>query len=263
MDNSTMERLQAKTPEARFLHVLTEDYQQAPRVAQALLAEAQDCLLGHGATLRPGQIRVILVRQDAGHGRSLDETARQEVTWTLDAGQEDLEVLQAHGSIALRRVRIQRLLDEALDQGAAATQEDLAQVLQVSVRTIKRDCKELRKEVFLPLRGKLQGIGRGQTHKAQIVGRWLRGETYDQLQLHSRHSLASIQRYVQAFVRVVDLHCRGFSESETALLLGMGEALVREYLAVYDQHPEAEYRQRLTEQIERLGRAPQAKKGAQ
>jgi len=262
MDKATMDRLQAKTPEARLLHVLTEDYQQAPRVAQALLEEAKDCLLAHGATLQPGQIRVILARRDAGHGRSLGETARQEVTWTLDAGQEDLEVLRAHGLVALRRVRIQRLLDEALEQGAVATQEDLARVLLVSVRTIKRDCKALSEEVLLPLRGNLKGIGRGQTHKAQIVGRWLGGETYDQLQLHSRHSLASIQRYVQAFVRVVDLHGQGFGEPEIALLLDMGQPLVREYLAIYDQYPAPEYRARVQEQIARLSRVPQGKKGA-
>ena len=242
--------------------MLTEEYQQAPRVAQALLEEAQDCLLGHGNTAQPGQVRVILTRRDAGHGCSLSETARQEVTWTLNAGAEDLAVLRTHGPVALRRVRIQRLLSEAVEQGAAATQEDLAGALRVSVRTIKRDCKALSQQVSLPLRGKLQGIGRGQTHKAQIVGRWIRGETYDRIQLNTQHSLTSIRRYVQAFVRVMDLHHRGFSASETALLLDMGLPLVREYLAIYDQHPAAEYRARVKEQIERLSRAPQAKKGA-
>ena len=38
--------------------------------------------------------------------------------------------------------------------------------------------------------------------------------------------------------------------------------LVREYLAIYHQHDSREYRERLTEQIERLSKAPQAKKGA-
>ena len=79
--------------------------------------------------------------------------------------------MQQHGSPTLRRVRIQRLLDEALAQGAVATQEDLAQALHVSLRTIKRDCAAQAQEVYLPTRGNLHGIGRGQTHKAQI-GRW-------------------------------------------------------------------------------------------
>ena len=263
MDNQTIERLQAKTPEQRYLNVLEQDFNQPPRVAQALLEEAQMCLLGPGSALRPGQTRVILADLNAGHGQPLGQTATTEVTWTTDAGQGDRQVLQQYGPVELRRTRIQRLLDEALAQGAAATQEDLAQALHVSVRTIKRDCKELEAQsICLPTRGRLKGIGRGQTHKAQIVGRWLRGETYDQIILCTRHSLSSVKRYVQSFVRVADLHRQGFDESEIALLLEVSAYLVGEYLAVYKEHDSIEYQERLTEQMERLSKAPKAKKGA-
>jgi len=255
MNKQQNERLQAKTPEQRFLRVLEEEFHQPPRVAQALLEEAQDCLFGRSSSLRPGQMRVVLVRQGAGHGQALRATATTEVIWTLDAGTEDRHVLYRNGSAELRRVRIQRLLDEALSQGAAATQEDLAQALHVSVRTIKRDCAMLEaRGVYLPTRGNLQGIGRGQTHKAQIVGRWLRGETYDQIALRTHHCPASIQRYVQAFVRVVHLHRQGFPDSQIALLVEMSPFLVQEYLAVYRQNDTPECRERLGEQIQRLGR---------
>jgi len=263
MNEQTIERLQVKTPQQRLLRVLEEEYRQPPRVAQALLEEVQMCLFGPGTTLEPGQVRVILTVLEAGPGHPLSDTATKEVVWTIDAGQPDRQVQQQEGATALRRGRVQRLLDEALEQGAVATQEDLAQALHVSVRTIKRDCKVLESQgVYLPTRGKLKGIGRGQTHKAQIVGRWLRGQTYDQIQLYTRHSVASIRRYVQAFVRVVDLHQQGFSENEIALVLSMSACLVREYLAVYDHHQAVEYRARLAEQIERLGKAPQGKRGA-
>jgi len=108
----------------------------------------------------------------------------------------------------------------------------------------------------------VKGIGRGQTHKAQIVGRWLRGETYDQIQLHTRHSLVSIKRYVHSFVRVVDLHQQGMPESQIAFVLQISEYLVGEYLALYREHDTTEYQARLTEQIDRLRRAPSGKKGA-
>lgn len=263
MNEQTINRLQSKTPERRFLRVLEDEFHQPPRVAQVLLEEARACLLGRASALRPGQLRVILTQITAGHGQPLCKTATQEVVWTIDAGQEDHHVLQQYNHIGLRRVRIQRLLDEALAQGAVATQEDLAYALHVSVRTIKRDCKHLEaKGIYLPTRGNLKGIGRGQTHKAQIVGRWLCGETYDQIMLHTRHSSSSIKRYVQAFVRVVELHQEGFSEGNIALVLDTSVYLVREYLTVYDQHDSPEQRARLKEQIERLRKAPKAKKGA-
>jgi hypothetical protein len=263
MNNSTMQRLQAKTPEQRFLRVLEDGFGQAPCVSEAILEKAQACLFGHSSTLRPGQVRVLLTAMEAGHGRPLRRTMLKEVVWTIDAGQEDRRVQQEQGIVGLRQVRIQRLADEALAQGGVATQEDLAQALQVSVRTIKRDCKAIAAQgIVLPTRGQLKGIGRGQTHKAQIVGRWLRGETYDQIQLHTRHSLSSIKRYVQSFVRVADLHRQGFREGEITLVLEMSAYLVREYLALYRQHDEPVYQERLTEQIERLSRAPKGKKGA-
>ena len=263
MNKQQDERLQAKTPERRFLRVLEEEFHQPPRVAQALLEEAQACLLGSSPCLRPGQMRIVLVRQDAGHGQALRATASTEVIWTIDAGSEDRQVLHKDGSAALRRVRIQRLLDEALAQRAAATQEDLAHALHVSVRTIKRDCAVLEaRGVYLPTRGNLQGIGRGQTHKAQIVGRWLRGETYDQIALHTHHCPASIQRYVQAFVRVVHLHRQDFRDSQIALLVEMSLFLVQEYLAIYRQNDAPECRERLDEQIQRLHRR-QAERGPQ
>lgn len=263
MDERMIDRLAAKTPEQRFLKVLETGYHQPPRVAQALLEEAQACLLGDTTAIRAGQTRVLLTALDAGHGRALRDTAQKEVVWTLDAGAEDRQVLLEEGPTGLRRTRIQRLLDEALEQGAVATQEDLAQALHVSVRTVKRDCQALEAQgLALPTRGKLKGIGRGQTHKAQIVGRWLRGETYDQIRLYTRHSLSSIQRYVQSFVRVADLHRRGFDQGQIALLLALSPYLVGEYLAVYQAHEAVAYQERLTEQIERFSKAPGAKKGA-
>lgn len=253
MTDDEMERLQAKTSQRRFVQVLEQAYDCAPRVAVAILQEAQECLVGGPSQLQPGQVRVVLAQLKAAHGRALRETDLTEVLWTIDAGQEDRETLQKFGAQALRRVRMQRLLSEALEQGAVATQEDLAWALHTSVRTIKRDDAELEAQgIYLPTRGHLQGIGRGQTHKARIVGEWLQGRTYDEIQWSSHHSLSSIQRYVQTFVRVIHLQQEGFDPSQIGRLLAIGPALVKEYLAVYGHHDSSVCRQRLAEQMQRL-----------
>lgn len=106
MINNEIERVQAKTPEQRFLHVLEAEFRYAPKVAQAILEEAQSCLLGNSHHLRPGQVRVVLTKREAGHGHALRNTATTEVVWTIDAGLEDRQVLQAHDAITLRQVRI-------------------------------------------------------------------------------------------------------------------------------------------------------------
>ena len=182
--------------------------------------------------------------------------------WTIDAGAEDQEVLSKHGRVALRQVRIQRLLSEAVEQDALASQEDLAHVLHVALRTIKRDCKELQEQGFwLPLRGNVRGIGRGQSHKALIISRWLQRETYDQLERSTKHTVVSIRRYVQTFLRVVELHQAGFAPAEIAHLTQCGLALVEEYLCVYDECDEPLRRDKLQEELERFRRSSRSFSG--
>jgi DNA-binding CsgD family transcriptional regulator len=264
MHDQVQDRLQAKTPECQFVRMLQQEFHFAPKIAEAILAEAQSCLLGSPGSLRPGQVRVILTRNDVGHGRPLRACPTTAVVWTVDAGLEDRQVLQQHGRLALREVRLQRLLGEAVEQGALASQEDVAQSLHVSVRTIKRDCARLQQQgVELPTRGNLRGIGRGQTHKARIVGQWLEGHTYDQIARRTRHSLTAIQRYIQSFVRVISLQRQGFLEPQIALLAGLGLPLVREYLAVHEAHDGPAVQERLAAQLDRLGHAGSAQKGGQ
>jgi hypothetical protein len=248
-----IQRHEAKTSEQRFLQTLQREFHYAPKIAESILAEAQDCFQGSPVGLKPGQMRVWLVRRKAASGQALQDTKKVEVTWTVDAGLEDLATLRKSGMTGLRKVRIQRLLDEALEQTALATQEDLARVLQTSVRTIKRDFAELHEQgLYLPSRGYLLGIGSGQSHKAQIIRRWLRGETYDQLSQNTHHCISSIQRYIRTFVQVVHLHQQGVPNIQIGLLLQIGAVLVQDYLDVYLHNAEAECRQRLEEQLSRL-----------
>ncbi len=62
------------------------------------------------------------------------------VTWTPFAAEDN----QVSGKVARRRHRLQRLLEEARQQGAAPTQRDLAEALGVGLRTIERDMAEMK-----------------------------------------------------------------------------------------------------------------------
>lgn len=261
MKQNVADRLSAKTKEQQLMQILQEEFHEPPGVARAILADIQQCLEGAAEAVKPGQQRVMLVALTARHGEALAQTRQTEVVWTVDAGAEDYEVAVQHGLRAMRRQRLQRLLGEAVEQGGAASQEDLARVLQVSVRTIKRDCAALEGQgIYLPTRGNLKGIGRGQTHKALIVGRWLRGETYDQIARATHHSVVSVQRYVQSFIRVMQLQQQALAAEEIALLLQIGLPLVIEYLAIYEKHDTPFVRQRLAAQLQRCQQRIQGEK---
>ncbi|MEJ5311991.1 MAG: BTAD domain-containing putative transcriptional regulator [Anaerolineae bacterium] len=92
---------------------------------------------------------VALAHRDVPLGRRLTEADCVLVTWTLHAPEDD----QVHNKCARRQAVLKRLLVEASVQDAAPTDDDLAQALGVSRRTVLRDMKALAQAgVALPTR---------------------------------------------------------------------------------------------------------------
>lgn len=92
----------------------------------------------------PATVCTALTRADAPLGKALTAADRVIVTWTIDAGEADAEILCREGKVALRRHRLCRLIAQARAQGAAPTDADLAAALGVNLRTIERDVAALR-----------------------------------------------------------------------------------------------------------------------
>ena len=254
---SAATRVSAKTREQRFVHTLTTDFEFAPRVAEEVLATAREILIaGDPAAqpLRPGQIRQLLAAEAAPYGRDLRDTDMVEVTWSIDDGPEDAELLLTGGPVALRQARILRLAEEAVDQGGLATEEDLARALHVNTRTIRRDIAALQaKGLLIPTRGKVKGAGRGQSHKAVIVDLFLQGYTYTQIQRRTQHSLAAIHRYISWFGRVAFLHQRGLPAPSIAPMLGLSQHLVGQYLQLLQSCQDPARQATLCDLTTRLG----------
>lgn len=55
--------------------------------------------------------------------------------------EKDSDVLNEQGVVELRRQRVQRLLDQARNQGAKLSYRDLSLILLTSKATLKRDIK--------------------------------------------------------------------------------------------------------------------------
>lgn len=238
MSQATSEqRLALKTPEAAFVQTLQAEFNFSPRVARDLLQLAQEQLVGGASatTVRPGQVRVVVASVKAPFGPSLAATEKVEVTLTVDGGAEDAEVKARDGVAGLRQGRILRLLPEALEQGGVLTHEDLARVLQVDGRTIRRDMAALKAAGHrLPTRGTVKGVGRGQTHKVHIIELWLDREGYDKIARWMHHSPQAIKRYVSTLLRIVSLQQQGMGIESIAFVTNSSLRLVKDYLAVYE-----------------------------
>jgi hypothetical protein len=215
--------------------------------------------------VRPGQIRLVVASMKAPFGPPLAETDKVEVTLTVEAGAEDARVSAQEGRAGLRQGRILRLTEEALEQGGALTQEDLARALQVDVRTVRRSVQALKAQGHLvQTRGAIQGVGRCQSHKVRIIELWLDREGYAKIARWVHHSPHSIKRYVSTFLRIVMLWRKETALSEIAFLTRASQRLVREYLAVYEQAMRTPHRrEKLEEELARVSAESTANPGGE
>ena len=233
MEQSVIERLQAKSPEEAIIEQISRDFNLAPFMARTQFEQMRKYFEQYFELARDvGQITFLALSEDNPPGRPIRECKRVAVTLTLDSP-DDLEALR-NGVAALRRSKIQRLTREAQEQGALLTQEDLARLLCASRSTVKRDIAQLRAEgIDVPTRGQIKDIGRGISHKEQIVQDWLAGYTFSQIKQRRWHSIHSIERYCLDFQRVTRLHEHGLNRGEIRISTGLSERLIGEYLNLY------------------------------
>jgi biotin operon repressor len=233
MEQSVIERLQAKSPEEAIIEQISRDFNLAPFMARTQFEQMRKYFEQYFELARDvGQMTFLALSGDNPPGRPIKECKREAVILTLDSP-DDLEALR-DGIAALRRSKIQRLTREAQEQGALLTQEDLARLLCASRSTVKRDIAQLRAEgIDVPTRGQVKDIGKGISHKGQIVRDWLAGYTFSQIKQRRWHSTHSIERYCLDFQRVIRLHGRGLKLADIRVSTGLSERLIKEYLALY------------------------------
>ena len=229
-------RDQNKTTEGEFLYELRTSYELSPKVSESILHTAKHHLL-RDKLLKEGQIEITVIGIEERSGKMIEKMEKHRVIVTLDNGIEDSQILREHGRVPLRRIRIQRMTDETIEQNGIMSQEDLARVLRCDIRTLQRDIKEIRtRGIEVITRGVLHNIGRGQTHKVKIVGMYLEGGTYSEIKLRTSHSVGAIKRYLESFVKVLAAMHYGIQEIKIiSTVTGLSENLVRQYKELIEQ----------------------------
>jgi len=224
-------RRQIKSSEGELMWELENSYELSPKLSSLILLTAKECLL-KDHELREGQIEATVIEIEQRAGKVIEKMEKKKVRLTIDNGIEDIEVLKEYGRRNLRQIKIERITEEAIEQGGVLSQEDLSKYLGCTVRRIQRDIKQIReKAIEVITRGYLHNIGRGQTHKVKIIGKYLDGSTYSEIRLISRHSVGAIKRYLESFTKVVMAQSKGiYKIKEISAVTGISETLVKQYI---------------------------------
>ncbi len=142
--------------------------------------------------------------------------------------------------------RLARWASAARTQGALLTLPDLAVLAGISVDAVRRQLVA-HPEVVVPTRGRVKDIGRGITHKTQIVELYLQLHTETEICERTGHSYASVEAYLREFARMVTLADQGLNQVMIRRVTGRSMALVAAYLELYRRYDQPDYHFRLAQ----------------
>jgi hypothetical protein len=175
------------------------------------------------------------------YGKTLEKTKIVPVILSVTHA-EDRE-LRANGYShkEIRKMRIARILKEAYEQNGVLTQSDAAELLGISMGVVGKDIRDYQTEnqVVLPYRGTIHDIGRATTHKKIIIELYLKNIPTPDIARMTGHTEEACDRYIKAFKNVRQLYL-SMNVQEICRILEMSEFLVKEYIAIIEEHNKKE-----------------------
>jgi hypothetical protein len=137
--------------------------------------------------------------------------------------------------------RLARMVKAAEEQGGLLTIAELSVILNKSYEVTRTYAREWEQESgeLLPLKGYRMDQGSRPTHKSEIVRLYERGMAPPDIAHETGHSLESVERYLSDYERVKMLLQRGMDSKLISTIIGRGERVVLEYVALArEYHPE-------------------------
>ena len=247
LDQSLSDRLKSKSVKQSIIGNIAKDFNLTAILAEAYFNQISEYFLRHAeVNLTSGQMQYLAVGENEPAGKPIALCKKISVKLTLHKVDEDLDVYKKSGLRGIRHHKIVRVTNEAIDQGGVLSYEDIAFILTCSVVTIKRDMSQMRRKgIILPSRGWRHQMGRGQTHKTQILALYLSGYQFSEIERRTRHSETAIKRYIQDFARVLLLHQKSFSVDQIRISTGFSHRLIGEYLALAKEHARSPHLKRM------------------
>jgi hypothetical protein len=236
--NSFSDRLKSKTVKNSIINNISRDFNLTPIFAEAYFKQIVSYFTEHiQLELSSGQVNYLAVDDREPAGKPIDLCLKKSVRLTLHDPDEDLNSYKQSGLSGLRQLRLLRITKEAIEQGALLSYEDIAFLLTTSVITIKRDIAFLRRNgKTIPSRGWRHDMGRGTTHKAQILDLYLSGYQFSEIEKRSHHSETAVKRYIQDFSKIILLHLKDFSVDQIRISTSFSNRLIGEYIKLYNQY---------------------------
>lgn len=238
MDHLLSVRLKSKSIKNSIVNSIASDFNLTPILAEAYFNQIKNYFVDHtNLNLSSGQIHYLAIDDREPAGKPVALCKKRSVSLTLHNPDEDLDIYKKSGLKGLRQHRLLRITKEAIEQGALLSYEDIAFLLTTSIVTIKRDIAFMRRNgLTIPSRGWRHDMGRGSTHKSQILELYLKGYMFSDIEKKTHHSQTAVQRYIQDFSKIILLYLKEFSVDQIRISTGFSNRLIGEYISLYNKY---------------------------
>lgn len=234
-------RLSAKSLKALLLYKFLNEYgyQNGMVSAQAIVEDIIKLIENYyveSGYLKIGEMLwVAAVKGQAQfYGKNIQNTKKQVIKLTL-FNEEDLQKFgeEKRDFREMKISRAVRWIKEANQQGACLTMEDISAITLMSVSVLSQELKGYQAETgkALPLRGYLEDIGRGTTHKRQIINLHLQNYLSSEIARKTSHSRDAVDRYINDF-QIISMLSKKFDRDIIPVLARKSKGLVEEYLKI-------------------------------
>ena len=139
----------------------------------------------------------------------------------------------------IKQRKIFRYCQNAKEQGAYLSYADLSFLLGINTESLRQFVKEM--DIKPPLRGYACDIGRGTSHKEEIIRLYLEMYTETEIAQRTGHSYEAIEEYIREFAAVYLLKQRGLSPALIRKTTGRSRKLIEAYLKLIREYDRAEY----------------------
>ena len=136
--------------------------------------------------------------------------------------------------------KARRYATEAKRSGGYLTYADLGYLLGIHPAAISALVQKEQSTV-IPLRGAECDIGRGVTHRREIIKMFLELYTETQIADRTGHSYESIENYIKEFGTVLVLHEQGMAAAMIRKVTGRSTRLIQVYLELLKEYSRPEY----------------------
>lgn len=136
-----------------------------------------------------------------------------------------------------KQVRFARWCREAYEQGGVLTLLDLSLLSGMSEKQIGSILRDYEKEtgVTVPIRGTVHDLGRSVTHKAEVIRRYLQGQSPADIAHELCHTQRSVDAYIQDYEITRQLAQR-FPVAEIPALSRLSRSVVTEHIELLQRY---------------------------